>query len=312
MRFGDDGRLYAINPESGFFGVVPGTSSKTNPNAVKTIQRNTIYTNVGLRDDNTPWWEGSDDPAPARAIDWKGQPWTPQSAEKAAHPNSRFTAPAKQCPCISPEWENPKGVPISAIVFGGRRAGVTPLVYEAFDWDHGVFIGATMGSETTAAATSTAGVLRRDPMAMLPFCGYNMADYFQHWLEMGAPSTSSGQAARKPPKIFHVNWFRKDEAGKFIWPGFGENIRVLKWILERCAGKADARKTPIGWVPKPESLDTHGLQLPADKLEALLEVKNSDWKQELEDQKSFFKKFGSKIPDAILKQHRELEKRLGG
>jgi phosphoenolpyruvate carboxykinase (GTP) len=258
-----------------------------------------------LREDNTPWWEGSDDPAPAKALDWKGNPWTPESKEKAAHPNSRFTAPAKQCPCISPEWENPKGVPISAIIFGGRRAGVTPLVYEANDWEHGVFIGATMGSETTAAATSAAGVLRRDPMAMLPFCGYNMADYFQHWLDVGK------KKGAKLPKIFHVNWFRKDAAGKFIWPGFGENIRVLKWILERCHSKADAKKTAIGWVPTPASLNVSGLKLDPKALEELLSVKSEEWKQELDDQKAFFKKFGSKIPDAILKQHGELESRLG-
>ena len=329
MRYGEDGRLYAVNPESGFFGVVPGTSSKTNPNAMAAIRKNTIYTNVALREDNTPWWEGMDGEAPQKAIDWKGKPWTPDSKEKAAHPNSRFTAPARQCPCISPEWENPKGVPISAIIFGGRRAHLTPLVYEAFDWEHGTYIGATMASETTAAATSAAGVLRRDPMAMIPFCGYNMADYFQHWLDVGkARSTGSGQAGgRQLPKIFHVNWFRKDEAGKFLWPGFGENIRVLKWILERCRPElarndrdrlarndregADAKKTPIGYVPTPESINLKGLNLDPKTVDELLSVRPSEWNQELQDQKEFFKKFGSRIPDAILKQHSELEKRLG-
>jgi phosphoenolpyruvate carboxykinase (GTP) len=305
MRYGDDGRLYAVNPEAGFFGVVPGTSSKTNPNAMTTIRKNTIYTNVALNEeDNTPWWEGMDGPVPKKAIDWKGNPWTPESKEKAAHPNSRFTTPARQCPCISPEWENPKGVPISAIIFGGRRAHLTPLVYESFDWDHGTYIGATMASETTAAATSAAGVLRRDPMAMIPFCGYNMADYFQHWMNVG-------KKGKKLPKIFHVNWFRKDDAGKFLWPGFGENIRVLKWVLERCKGSADATKTPIGYVPTPESINLKGLNLEPKVVEELLAVKPSEWKQELEDQKEFFKKFGSKVPDAVLKQHAELEKRLG-
>ena len=323
MRYGEDGRLYAVNPEAGFFGVVPGTSSKTNPNAMAAIRKNTIYTNVALKEDNTPWWEGMDGEVPKKATDWKGNPWTPESKEKAAHPNSRFTAPARQCPCISPEWENPKGVPISAIIFGGRRAHLTPLVYEAFDWEHGTYIGATMASETTAAATSAAGVLRRDPMAMIPFCGYNMADYFQHWLNVGqVHSTSSGQASsglagKKLPKIFHVNWFRKDTAGKFIWPGFGDNIRVLKWILERCQPEharkdheGGAKKTPIGYVPTPESINLSGLNLDPKTVEELFSVKPSEWKQELQDQKEFFKKFGSRIPDAILKQYNELERRL--
>ena len=274
---------------------------------------NTIYTNVALKVDNTPWWEGMDGEVPKKALDWKGNPWTPESKEKATHPNSRFTAPARQCPCISPEWENPKGVPISAIIFGGRRAHLTPLVYEAFDWEHGTYIGATMGSETTAAATSAAGVLRRDPMAMIPFCGYNMADYFQHWLDVG-----KSPKAKKLPKIFHVNWFRKDAAGKFLWPGFGENLRVLLWVLGRCQtglaqndrDSAGAKKTAIGYVPTPESINLKGLNLDPKTVDELLSVRPSEWNQELQDQKEFFKKFGSRIPDAILKQHDALERRL--
>ncbi|MBV9463792.1 MAG: phosphoenolpyruvate carboxykinase (GTP), partial [Verrucomicrobiae bacterium] len=304
LRFGSDGRLYAINPESGFFGVVPGTSFKTNPNAMKSMQKNSIFTNVAVTEDGIPWWEGKDGPAPAKATDWKGNPWTPESKEKAAHPNSRFTAPAAQCPCILPEWQNPQGVPISAIIFGGRRAKVAPLVYEAFDWEHGTYVGATMASETTAAATNAVGVVRRDPMAMLPFCGYNMADYFQHWLNIGA------QSGKKVPKIFYVNWFRKDDQGKLLWPGFGENLRVLLWILERCAGGGKATKTAIGHVPTTDALNLEGLKLDKAALEQLLKVDREEWRGELEDQKGFFKKFGAKVPEAILRQHEALEKRV--
>ena len=303
LRPGDDGRLWAVNPEAGFFGVAPGTSMKTNPNAMKTIQKNTIYTNVALKPDGTVWWEGHDDPPVEGMLDWQGRPWDPKSGEKAAHPNSRFTAPASQCPSISPEWENPKGVPISAILFGARRQRLVPLVFEALNWQHGTFLAATLSSETTAAATGKVGVLRRDSMAMQPFCGYNMGDYFGHWLEVGAKLSN-------PPRIFRVNWFRTDENGKFIWPGFGDNLRVLKWVLERCEGRGKAVQTPIGHVPTPDAIDLAGTDLPRQQLEGLLEVDAAEWHEAVQLQKEYFEKFGSHTPDGIWKEHDELAKRV--
>jgi len=304
MRIGEDGRLWAVNPEAGFFGVAPGTNMKSNPNAMRTIKKNTIYTNVLLTPEDTVWWEGMGVEPPKRGIDWKGDPWTPESGEKGAHPNSRFTAPASQCPSISPEWENPKGVPISAILFGGRRARVAPLVYQSFNWQHGVFVGATMASETTAAAAGAVGVVRRDPMAMLPFCGYNMGDYFEHWLEMG-------KKIPKPPKIFNVNWFQTDEKGKFIWPGYGENLRVLKWVISRCKDEVDAEETPIGYVPKAEDIDMDGLEsVSGDTLKRLLNVDRELWKDEARDQAKFLEKF-DRLPEEIRKEHEGLCARLG-
>ena len=302
MRYGPDGRLWAINPESGFFGVAPGTSEKTNPNALASLRKNSIFTNTAITADKQPWWEGLG-PAPANATDWKGQPWTPASKEKAAHPNSRFTSPASQCPSISPKFDDPTGVPISAIVFGGRRARTAPLVFESFDWKHGTYVGAMVASETTAAATGAVGVVRRDPMAMLPFCGYNMADYFNHWLKVGAKSD-------KAPRIFHVNWFRTDANGKFLWPGFGDNMRVLRWILERCEGKAQAIDTPIGRVPAPGALDTAGLDLKPAVVEELLDVDPEAWQAELSGQKEFLEKYGQRMPEEMWKQYRALEERL--
>lgn len=297
----EDGKLYAINPEAGFFGVAPGTSSKSNKNALISTQKNTIFTNVCLRDDGTVWWEGHDDPTPEHATDWLGKEWTPASGTKAAHPNSRFTAPAANCPCISSEWENPNGVPISAIIFGGRRAKTAPLVYQARDWNHGVFVGATMASETTAAAAGAVGVVRRDPMAMLPFCGYNMGDYFKHWIEMGKKIPNQ-------PKIFHVNWFRRGDEGEFLWPGFGDNLRVLNWILDRCDGKVDAVETPIGYLPKKEDLDLSGLDIADEVVDELLSVKKEYWVEDIAGQKEFFAKFGDKLPQEIKDEMAKLEK----
>jgi len=304
MRIGTDGRLWAVNPEAGFFGVAPGTNMKTNPNAVETIKTNTIFTNVLKKKDGTVWWEGMDGDVPSEGTDWKGKPWTPASAEKGAHPNSRFTAPAKQCPSISPEWENPAGVPISAIIFGGRRATVAPLVFESFDWQHGVYLGATMGSETTAAATGKVGVVRRDPMAMLPFIGYNVGDYFRHWLEMGKKMT-------RPPKIFHVNWFRKDDSGKIVWPGFGENLRVLEWVLARVDGTAEAAKSPIGFMPNPRDIRLEGTGLSVAEFEKkLLSIDPKEWAEEIKSQNEFFEKIADTLPEEIRKEQQALLQRL--
>ncbi|HCE62408.1 MAG TPA: phosphoenolpyruvate carboxykinase (GTP) [Clostridiales bacterium] len=302
LRIGPDGRLWAVNPEAGFFGVAPGTSMKSNPNALLTCQKNTIFTNVALTPEKTVWWEGMGVPAPAHAIDWKGNEWTPDMSTKAAHPNSRFTAPANQCPCISKEWENPAGVPITAMIFGGRRAKVAPLVYQSFSWEHGVFVGATMASETTAAATGAVGVVRRDPMAMLPFCGYNMGEYFQHWLEMG-------KKIPNPPKIFNVNWFRVDEEGHFIWPGFGDNLRVLLWILARCNNEVDAVESPIGYLPKPEDIDLEGTEITPEVLKGLLSIDKEAWTQEVEDQKTHLERF-EKLPKELWEQYNALAARI--
>jgi len=303
IRPGPDGRLWAINPEAGFFGVAPGTSRKTNPNAMATVERNTIFTNVAVTEDGCPWWEGMGDP-PDRLTDWRGNPWQKGSTEKAAHPNSRFTAPARQCPSISPKFDDPQGVPISAFIFGGRRARTAPLVFEAFDWNHGVFVGASAASETTAAQSGAVGVVRRDPMAMLPFCGYNMADYFRHWLAMG-------KAVPRPPRIFHVNWFRQDADGRFLWPGFGENLRVLKWVIARCTGKGAAIESPIGGLPAPGEIDTGGLPLDGAAMTRLLDVSRDDWRPEADDMGQFFAKFGARLPDEIERQRRALLARLG-
>jgi len=303
LRPGSDGRLWAVNPEFGFFGVVPGTSRRTNPTAFDMIQRDTIYTNVALRSDGTPWWEGHDDPPPAEAIDWQGRPWTPKSTEKAAHPNSRFTTPASQCATLSPEFENPNGVPIDAILFGARRQRRVPLVYEAWNWRHGTFLGATLSSETTAAATGKVGVLRRDPMAMRPFCGYNMGDYFAHWLEVGASIT-------RPPLIFRVNWFRTDEEGRFLWPGFGDNLRVLKWVLERTEGRGKALATPIGFIPPVEGIDRKGLDISDEELTALLRVDPAEWVEAVAGQEDFFRMFGRHLPQALWDEHWNLAHRI--
>jgi phosphoenolpyruvate carboxykinase (GTP) len=303
LRPGDDGRLWAVNPEAGFFGVVPGTSRKTNANASEMIQRNTIYTNVALRPDGTPWWEGHDDPAPAEALDWQGRPWTPASSEKAAHPNSRFTTPAAQCPSISPEFEHADGVPIDAILFGARRQRRVPLVYQSRNWSHGTFLGATLSSETTAAATGKVGVLRRDPMAMLPFCGYNMGDYFAHWLDVG-------KSVSAPPKIFRVNWFRTGEDGKFLWPGFGDNLRVLQWVLERCAGHGDAVDSPIGWVPSLHAINREGIDLSDKAMASLLKVDPAEWVEAVAGQEHFLNSLGEHLPAAIREEHTALAHRI--
>ena len=309
IRKGSDGRLYAINPENGFFGVAPGTNEKSNPNALAATRKNTIFTNVALNlDNNTVWWEGLDKNPPENAIDWQGRPWNGKtSEEKGAHPNSRFTAPAVNCPCISSEFENPAGVPISAIVFGGRRAKLAPLVYQSRSWNHGVFVGSIMASETTAAAAGAVGVVRRDPMAMLPFCGYNMADYWQHWIDIGA-----GLDEDKAPKIFNVNWFRKDDDGNFLWPGFGDNMRVLEWIIKRCEGKVDADETAIGFVPKAEDINLEGIEdeVSEDQLKEILSVDNSLWEDEAKGIEEFYAKFGDRLPKALSDELNTLKANL--
>ena len=302
MKIGDDGYLRAINPEAGFFGVAPGTGMLTNPNVMAALHKNTIFTNTARTADREPWWEGIGSPPPPGLINWKNERWDP-SKGPAAHPNARYTVPAKQSPSISAKFEAPEGVPISAFIFGGRRARVAPLVYESFDWQHGVFVGATMASETTAAATGNVGVVRRDPMAMLPFCGYNMADYFQHWLDMG-------ERIPHPPKIFHVNWFRRGADGKFLWPGYGENVRVLKWILERVEGRGAAEETPIGYVPTRSALTLDGLNIAPDAVDELLSVNPEDWEDDLSDSKQFFQKFGDRLPPKIRQEHEKLTRRL--
>ncbi|MCW2713281.1 MAG: Phosphoenolpyruvate carboxykinase, partial [Frankiales bacterium] len=309
MRFGDDGRLYAINPEAGFFGVAPGTGEDTNANAVQTFTGNSIFTNVALTADGDVWWEGLTEEPPAGLTDWKGQPWTPGSGTPAAHPNSRFTTPAGQCPTIAPEWEDPKGVPISAILFGGRRATAVPLVTESFDWQHGTFLGASVSSETTAAAAGAIGQLRRDPFAMLPFCGYNMGDYMGHWLEIGKAAADRGDAD-KLPRLYYVNWFRKDDEGKWLWPGFGENSRVLKWIVERLEGTAEGVDTPIGVLPTREALDTDGLDISDRDLDLLLSVDRDVWSKEAALMPEYFAQFGERLPQAITDEHEALTQRL--
>ena len=303
IRPGPDGRLWAANPENGFFGVAPGTSEKSNPNALAATRKNTIFTNVVLKKDGTVWWEGMDKNPPTDALNWKGEPWDPADGSKGAHPNSRFTAPAKNCPCISPEFDNPKGVPLSAIVFGGRRAKTAPLVYQSRSWAHGVFVGSVMASETSAAATGAVGVVRRDPMAMLPFCGYNMGDYWQHWLDME-------QKVEKLPKIFNVNWFRLDDEGHFLWPGFGDNLRVLQWILGRCFDEAEAVESPIGWLPRPEDIDLEDSGVDRATLETLLTVDKPLWRQEVEGIETFYARFGDKLPKRLAQELETLKKNL--
>lgn len=305
MKFGKDGRLYAINPEAGFFGVAPGTSMKTNANAMKSASKNSIFTNVAITPDGDIWWEGMTDEKPANLVDWLRKEWTPSSGRPAAHPNSRFTAPAHQCPVIDPAWEDPAGVPISAILFGGRRASVIPLVTEAFNWQHGTYLGATISSEMTAAAVGGAGQLRHDPFAMLPFCGYHMADYFRHWLNLGKSADES-----KLPKIYYVNWFRKDENGKFIWPGFGENIRVLKWIFERIEGKAEAKESPLGLVPVDGALDLTGLNISAEAMTELFHVDREKAEDEVLDLREYFKSFGEKLPEELNQELHAYKLRL--
>jgi phosphoenolpyruvate carboxykinase (GTP) len=304
MKPGPDGRLYAINPEAGYFGVVPGTNTKSNPNAMKTIARDTIYTNVGLLPDGDVWWEGKDGPTPQECLDWKGNKWTPDSKEKAAHANSRFAAPMKNNPVLDPKADAPTGVPISAIIFGGRRATTMPLIFETFDWIHGTYVGATMGSEMTAAAAGGLGQLRRDPMAMLPFCGYDMGDYFQHWLNVR-------KKIKNPPRIFHVNWFRKDEQGNFLWPGFGENMRVLKWIVDRCRGCVGATETALGWMPRLAEFDLAGLDgLGPEQFEKAQEIKAKEWKQEVVSQEELFITVHATLPKELLFQKELLVSRL--
>jgi phosphoenolpyruvate carboxykinase (GTP) len=305
IRLGQDGRLYAVNPETGFFGVAPGTSQLSNPNAMATVERNSIFTNVALTPEGDVWWEQMGVPAPAKAIDWRGEEWTPDSDHPAANPNARFTAPASQCPVIDPDWENPAGVPLSAILFGGRRPSTIPLVNEAFSWEHGVLLGAGAGSETTSAALGKAGVLRRDPMAMLPFCGYNMGDYFAHWLSLPQRTDRS-----KLPKIFFVNWFRKDASGAWLWPGYGENSRVLKWVCERVCDKGKRQETPIGILPTEDALDLSGLDLPKGQLAELLRVDLDGWTREAESISQYFETFGNRLPDALRDELAKLRQRL--
>ena len=304
LRPGKDGRLYAVNPEAGFFGVAPGTNQQSNPRMMETIAKNTLFTNVALTKDRTLWWEGLDLPAQTDGmVDWQGEPWGPGCGRKAAHPNSRFTAPIKQCPIYSPEWENPQGVPLSAIVFGCRRSKLIPLLCESFNWNHGVYLGATLTSETTAAAVGAVGIVRRDPMAMIPFAGYNMADYFKHWFAMG-------QRLSRPPRIFRVNWFRTNEHGEFIWPGFGENMRVLKWIVERSAGSAEAVRTPLGYFPASQGLDLDGLSLSQSERELLFEIDREGWAEAIAKQTEFFAKFGDRIPPELIEEQHGLAQRL--
>ncbi len=301
---GNDNRLWAINPESGFFGVAPGTNMNSNPNAMVSIKKNTIFTNVALTSNGEPWWEGMTKRTPSNLVDWQGKPWNPENG-KAAHPNARFTSPIYQTPTVSPKINDPKGIPVSAILFGGRRTKLTPLVYESFNWVHGVFMGATMGAETTAAATGKVGVIRRDPMAMLPFCGYHIADYFKHWIKIGSLISN-------PPRIFHVNWFRQDDNGNYLWPGFGENIRVLKWIADRVKGKAKAVKTAIGYIPTSDSLDLNGLDISSGVIDEILRVDNKSWSEEVKVLKEFFTSLGNKLPNELINELDKLESRLKG
>ncbi|CAA9441856.1 MAG: Phosphoenolpyruvate carboxykinase [GTP], partial [uncultured Phycisphaerae bacterium] len=304
MKFGEDGRLYAVNPEAGFFGVAPGTGVSTNPNAMETIRENTVFTNCAKTDDGDVWWEEMTDEPPAHLIDWHGEDWTPDSATPSAHPNARFTTPASQCPSIAPNWEDPAGVPIDAFLFGGRRATVVPLVAEAFDWEHGVFMGATMSSEMTAAAAGGVGQLRFDPFAMLPFCGYNMADYMAHWLEMGR------REGAQLPKLFYVNWFRKDDDGKFMWPGFGENSRVLEWVFRRCDDAAETVESPVGLLPTQDGLNLDGLDIAPDKLERILSVDADALRGQLPQFRDHLDRFGDKLPAEMRSQLDALEARL--
>lgn len=305
LKFGKDGRLYAINPEAGFFGVAPGTSMDTNPNAIMSMRENTIFTNVALTPDMDIWWEGLTERKPNKLIDWLGREWSPENKSIAAHPNSRFTSPARQCPVIDPSWEDPKGVPISAILFGGRRSEVVPLVYQSFNWQHGTFLGSIVSSERTAAAEGKVGKLRHDPFSMLPFCGYNMGDYFNHWIKLGKSADES-----KLPKIFYVNWFRKDSSGKFLWPGYGENIRVLKWILDRTDNKNSAVETPIGFIPEESSIDTTDLEIPADNLRKILSVDKEQWQNEVNEIREYFNIFGDRLPQELKFELDSLENRL--